>query len=116
MVAIMADKEIHSADIIIQVSLKECHSVTCLIQIYNNTYYGHVVTAMDTHGSWHTNLASFVLGISKGDIASETGSLWRVIAVTKVLSFFVFKREIYLGSYHTHNNTTGGQVHYMGYG
>ena len=76
-----------------------------------------VVTAMDTHGSWQINFASFVLGISKADIASETGSLWRVIAVTKVLrSFFVFEREIYLGSYHTHNNTTGGQVHHMGYG
>ena len=75
-----------------------------------------VVSAMDTHGYWHTNFASFVLGISKADIASETGSLWRVTAVTKVLSFFVFEGEVYLGSYHTHNNTTCGQVHYMGYG
>ena len=75
-----------------------------------------VVTTMDTHGSWHTNFASFVLGISKADIASETGSLWRVIVVTKVPSFFVFKGEIYLGSYHTHNNTIGGQVNHMGYG
>ena len=52
-----------------------------------------VVTAMDTHGYWHINFASFVLGISKADIASEMGSLWRIIAVTKVLSFFVFERE-----------------------
>ena len=41
MVAIMTNKEIHSANIVIQVSLKESHSATCLIQIYNNTYYGH---------------------------------------------------------------------------
>ena len=54
-----------------------------------------VVTAMDTHGSWHTNFASFVLGISKADIASETGSLWRAIAVTKVLSFLCL-RESYI--------------------
>ena len=74
-----------------------------------------VVTAMDTHGSWHVNFASFVLGISKADIASGMGSLWRIIAVTKVLSSLCLK-EIYLGSYHTHNNTTGGQVHHMGYG
>ena len=74
-----------------------------------------VVTAMDTHGSWHVNFASFVLGISKADIASGMGSLWRIIAVTKVLSFLCLK-EIYLGSYHTHNNTTGGQVNHMGYG
>ena len=45
-----------------------------------------VVTAMDTHGSWHINFASFVLGISKADIASETGNLCRVIAVTKSLN------------------------------
>ena len=48
-----------------------------------------VVTAMDTYGSCHINLAFFVLGISKADIASETGSLWRVIVETKVLNFCV---------------------------
>ena len=89
MVAIMTDKEIHSANIVIQVSIKESHSAICLIQIYNNTYYGHSLTAMDTDGPWHINFASFVLGISKADIASETGSLWRVISVTKVLSFWL---------------------------
>ena len=41
MVAIIADKEIHSTDIIIQVSLKEGHSAICLIMVM-------VVTAMDT--------------------------------------------------------------------
>ena len=48
-----------------------------------------VVTAMDTHGSWHINFTSFLLGISKADIASETGNLCRVIAVTKILNFCV---------------------------
>ena len=31
------------------------------------------VTAMDTHGSWHINLASSFWGISKADIASVMG-------------------------------------------
>ena len=75
-----------------------------------------VVIAMDTHGSWHTNFASFVLDISKADIASETGSLWRAIVVPKVPSY-LFLREIYIlgATIHT-TTTTGGQVHYMGYG
>ena len=74
---------------------------------------GTVVTAMDTHGSWHTNFASFVFSISTADIASETHSLWRVIAVTKVLNFLCLNaRYICWATIHT----TGGQVHYMGYG
>ena len=63
-----------------------------------------VVTAMDTHGPWHTNFASFVLGISKADIASETGSLWRVIAVTQVLSLLCL-REIYIWGATIHTTT-----------
>ena len=57
-----------------------------------------VVTAMDTYGSWQTNFACFVLGISKVDIASEIGSLWRVIAVTKVLSFLCLKEKYIWGA------------------
>ena len=61
-----------------------------------------VFTAMDTHGSWQINFASFVLGISKADIASEIGSLWRVIAVTKFLSFLCLKeRYIWGATIHT---------------
>ena len=61
-----------------------------------------VVNAMDTHGSWQTNFASFVLRISKADIASEIGSLGRVIAVTKVLSFLCLKeRYIWGATIHT---------------
>ena len=57
-----------------------------------------VVTAMDTHGSWQINFASLVLGISKVDIVSEIGSLWRVIAVTKVLSFLCLKESYIWGA------------------
>ena len=52
-----------------------------------------IVTAMDTHGSWHMSFASFVLGISKADIASITGSLCRAIAVTSVPQFLVLERK-----------------------
>ena len=69
-----------------------------------------VVTAMDTHGSWHTNFASFVLGISKTDIASETGGLWRAIAVTKVLNFLCLKARYIWGA--TINTTTQLVVKY----
>ena len=50
-----------------------------------------LVTAMDTHGSWRINFASFVLGISKADIASIAGSLCRAIAVTSVHNFLCLK-------------------------
>ena len=41
MVTIMAKKKINCANIIIQITFKEGQSVTCLIQVYNNTNYGH---------------------------------------------------------------------------
>ena len=69
-----------------------------------------VVTAMDTHGSWHINFASFVLGISKADIASETGSLWRAIAVTKVLNFLCLNARYICGA--TMHTTTQLVVKY----
>ena len=52
-----------------------------------------IVTAMDTHGSWHMSFASFVWGISKADIASIAGSLYRAIAVTSVHSFLCLKER-----------------------
>ena len=52
-----------------------------------------VVTAMGTHGSWQIDFASFMLGISKADIASEIGSVWRVIAVTIILSFLCLRER-----------------------
>ena len=46
-----------------------------------------IVTAIDAHGSWHINFASFELGISKADMASVASSLCKVIAPTSVLNF-----------------------------
>ena len=56
-----------------------------------------IVTAIDTHGSWHINFASFVLGISKADIASVAGSLCRAIAVTSVCNFLCLKARYIRG-------------------
>ena len=56
------------------------------------------VTAMDTHGSWHINLASSFWGISKADIASVMGSLCSVIAVTSVQSFLCLQAKYICGA------------------
>ena len=106
MVTIMAKKEVHCANIIIQVSLNRrsfCYMPYIGIQQHQLWLWLLLLwTPMDL---WQTNFASFMLGISKADIASEMGSLWRVIAVTKVLSFYVFKGEIYLGGATIHTTT-----------
>ena len=57
-----------------------------------------IVTAMDTHGSWHINFASFVLGISKANITSVAGSLCKAIAVTSVHNFLCLKARYIWGA------------------
>ena len=72
------------------------HEVILLHALYKYTATPNIVmivTAMDTYGSWHINFASFVLGISKADIASIAGSLCRAIAVTSVHNFLSLKRR-----------------------
>ena len=53
---------------------------------------------MDTHRSWHINLASSFGGISKADIASVMGSLCSVIAVTSVQSFLCLQAKYICGA------------------
>ena len=91
MIAIMADEQIHCTDIIIQATFKESHLLHALYKYTATPNMVMIVTAMDTHGSWHINFASFVLGISKADIVSVAGSLCRVMAVTRVLNFLCLK-------------------------
>ena len=63
-----------------------------------------IVTAMDTHGPGHISFASFVLGISKADIASIAGSLCRAIALTSVYNFLCLKARYSWGA-SIHMNT-----------
>ena len=57
-----------------------------------------IVTAIDTHWSWHISFDFFVLGISKADIASVAGSLCRAIAVTSVCNFLCLKARYIWGA------------------
>ena len=52
-----------------------------------------IVMAMDTHGSWQINLASLLFGISKADIASVPGNLYKVMAATNVCSFLCLQAK-----------------------
>ena len=84
MITFMAEKQVYSTSIIIQISFEK---VILLQALYTYTAIPNMVirvTAMDTHGSWHISLASSFWGISKADIASVMGVLCSVIAVTSV--------------------------------
>ena len=91
MMKIMADEQIHSAHIIVQVALKKVILLHALYRYTTTPNMVIIVTAMDTHGSWHISFASFVSGISKADIVSIAGSLCRAIAVTSVHNFLCLK-------------------------
>ena len=57
-----------------------------------------MVTAIDTHGSWHMNLASLLLGISKALKACMEGIFCKVKAATNVLSFLCLQAKYTCGA------------------
>ena len=90
-ITIMADEQIYSAHFIIHVAFKESHLLHVLYKYTATPNMVMIVTAKDTHGIWHFTFASFVLHISKADIASIAGSLCRAITVTSVHNFLFLK-------------------------
>ena len=94
MIAVMANEQINSAHIIIQISFEKGHFAACPIQYTIIPNMVTMVIAIDTQGSWQISLVSLVLGISKADMASVPGNLCKVMAATSVCSFLCLPGHI----------------------